>query len=50
MQAYDSIMCEYFCVEFFDFMLKNKRLLDYVNLLFPNEYEKNYKIILKYFQ
>ena len=26
-QAYDSIMCEYFCIAFFDFMLKGKSLL-----------------------
>ena len=31
-------------------MLKGKRLLDYINLLSPNEYEKYDKIILKYFQ
>ena len=31
-------------------MLKGKTLLDYTNLFYPNEYEKNDKIILKYFQ
>ena len=31
-------------------MLKGKILLDYTNLFSPNEYEKNDKIILKYFQ
>ena len=31
-------------------MLKGKSLLDYTNLFSPNEYEKNDKIILKYFQ
>ena len=49
-QAYDSIMCGYFCIGFIDFMLKVKSLLDYTNLFSPNEYEKNGKIILKYFQ
>ena len=29
-------------------MLKGKRLLDYTNLFFPNEFEKNDKIIVKY--
>ena len=48
-QAYDS-MCGYFCIGFIDFMLKGKSLLDYTNLLSPNYYEKNDKIILKYFQ
>ena len=45
-QAYDSIMCGYFCIGFIDFMLKGKSLLDYTNLLSPNDYEKNDKIIL----
>ena len=49
-QAYDSIMCGYFCIGFIDFMLKGKSLLDYANLFSPNDYEKNDKIILKYFQ
>ena len=49
-QAYDSIMCGCFCVGFIDFMLKGKSLLDYTNLFSPNDYEKNDKIILKYFQ
>ena len=49
-QAYDSIMCGYFCIGFIDFMLKGKSLLDYTNVFSPNEYKKNYKIISKYFQ
>ena len=28
-QAYNSIMCWYFCVGFIDFMLKGKSLLEY---------------------
>ena len=43
-------MCEYFCIGFINFMLKGKSLLGYTNLFCPNEYEKNDKIILKYFQ
>ena len=46
-QAYDSIMSEYFCTEFTDFMLKDKSLLNYSNLFSPNKYEKYDKIILK---
>ena len=42
-------MCGYFCVVFIDFMLKGKGLLDYTNLFTSNGYEKNYKIMLKYF-
>ena len=49
-QVYDSIMCGYFCIGFIDFMLKYKSLLEYTNLLSPNDYEKNDKIILKHFQ
>ena len=49
-QASDSRMCGYFCTGFIDFVLKGKSLLDYANLFSPNEYEKNDKIILKYFQ
>ena len=49
-QAYDSIMCGYFCIGFIDYMIKGEGLLDYTNLFSPNEYEKNYKIILKHFQ
>ena len=43
-------MCRYFCIEFIDFMLKGESLLEYKNLFSPNYYEKNDKIILKYFQ
>ena len=32
-QAYKSIMCEYFCIGFIDFMLKGKNLLKYTNLI-----------------
>ena len=43
-------MWGYFCIEFIDYMSKGKSLLEYKNLFSPNEYEKNVKIILKYFQ
>ena len=43
-------MCEYFCIGFIDFMLKGKSLLDYINLFSPYEFEKNDKIMQKYFQ
>ena len=49
-QAFDSIMCGYFCIRFIDFMLKGKSVLEYRNLFSPNDYEKNDKIILKYFR
>ena len=43
-------MCEYFYIGFIDFMSKDKSLLDCTKLFSPNGYEKNDKIILKYFQ
>ena len=50
MKANESIMCGYFCIGFIDFILKSKSLSDYTNLFSPNQYEKNEKIMLKYFQ
>ena len=49
-QAYDSIMCGYFCIGFIDFMVKGKSLLDYTNSFSSNDYENNDKIKLKYLQ
>ena len=49
-QAYNSMMCGYFCIGFVNFMLKGKSLLEYSNLFSPNDYEKNDKLISKYFQ
>ena len=42
-------MCGYFCIEFIDFVLQDKSMLDYRNLFSPNDYEKNDKIIKKFF-
>ena len=49
-QANNSTMWEYFCIAFIDFKLKGKSFLDYKNIFSPNDYEKNDKIILNYFQ
>ena len=49
-QTYNSIMCGYFRNGFVDFMLKSKSLIDYTNLFFLYEYEKNDKTIIKYLQ
>ena len=43
-------MCGYFCIGVIDFMLKGKSLLEYTNSFFPNDYEKNDKVMLKNFQ
>ena len=48
-QAYDSIMCGYFCIAFIDFMLKGKSLTEYTNLFSPNDFKKNDDTILNYF-
>ena len=48
-QAYDSIMCGYFCIGFINFMFDGNSLTDYTNLFSPNDLKKNDDIILKYF-
>ena len=49
-QGCNSIMWGYFCIGFINFMLKGNSFLDYTNLFSPSDYEKNDKIILKFFQ
>ena len=48
-QAYDSLMCGYFCIGFIDFMLAKNTLTKYTNLFSPNNFKKNDDIILNYF-
>ena len=48
-QAYDSIMCGYFCIRFTNYILKGKTLTEYTNLFSPNNFKKNDDIILNYF-
>ena len=50
LQAYDSIMCGYYCIEFIDYMIKGKTLLDYTNLLSSNDFKKNDQIIKRIFK
>ena len=49
-QAYDSILCGYFCIGFINFMFKDKSLTDYTNIFSPNNFKKNDDIILSYFK
>ena len=49
-QAYYSIMCGYFCIEFINYMLKGKTLLDYTNLFSPNNFKKNDRVIKRIFK
>ena len=43
-QAYDSIMCRYFCTGFINFMFKGKTLTEFKNLFSPY-FKKNDDII-----
>ena len=45
-QAYDSVMCRYFCIGFIDFMLKRKTLTEFTNLFSPNNFKKNNGIVM----
>ena len=49
-QAYDSIMCGYFCIEFINYMFKGKTLLDYTNLFSSNDFKKNDQVIKRIFK
>ena len=40
-----SIMCRFFCIAFIEYMVARKTLLDYTNLISPNDYKKNDKMI-----
>ena len=48
-QAYDSILCGYFCIGFINFMFKGKSLTKYTNLFSPNDFKKNDDTVLNYF-
>ena len=48
-QEHDSIMCGYFFIGFIDFMLAGKTLTEFTNLFSPNNFKKNYDIILNCF-
>ena len=48
-QAYDLIMCRYFCIWFIDFILAGKTLADFTNLFSSSNFKKNDDIILNYF-
>ena len=39
-QANNSIMCGYFCIEFTDFMLAGKKLADFNSLFSPYDFKK----------
>ena len=43
-------MCGFYCIAFIEYMLAGKKLLDYTNLFSPTDYQKNDKIVYKYFK
>ena len=49
-QVNESIISGFYCIDFIEYMLSEKTLLDYTNLFSPNDYEKDYKIIYNYFK
>ena len=50
LQAYDSIMCRYYSIEFVNYTIKGKTLLDYTNLFSLNDFKKNDQIIKRIFK
>ena len=46
-QAYDSVMCGYFCIGFINFMFADKTLTDFTDFISPNT-KKNTKYIRKF--
>ena len=49
-QANNSAMCGYFCIRFIDFMLADKKLTDFTNLVSPYDFDKYDQIIFSYFK
>ena len=48
-QTNDSIISGYFYIEFIDFMLSGKTLINYTSLFLLYDFEKNDSIILGYY-
>ena len=50
-QAYDSIMCGYFCIRFIDSMLAGKSLIGHASLFLPYDFFclRKENIVLSYF-
>ena len=40
-KANNSVMCDYFCIGFIDFMLAGKKLTDFTSLFSPYDFKKN---------
>ena len=48
-QAYDSIMCGYFCIGFINFLFNGSSLSDFTYLFSSNNFKENDDIIVNYF-
>ena len=46
----DSIVYGFYSIVFIEYMIAGKTFLNYTNLFSPNDYQKNGKIIYKYFK
>ena len=49
-QANNSVMCEYFCIGFIDFLPAGEKLTDFTSMFSPYDFKKNDKTILSYFK
>ena len=49
-QALDLIMSRYFYITYIAFMLKDERMIDFINPFSPYNFKANDKKILEYFQ
>ena len=50
LQAYDSVMCGYFCIEFINYMFDGKSLTDFTSLFSPYDFKENDQIIKRIFK
>ena len=50
LQAYDSIMCGYFCIEFINHIIDGKSLIDVTRLFSPHDFKNNDQIIKRIFK
>ena len=48
-QAYDSIVCGYFCIGFINYMFDSKSLIDFTSLFSPYDFKKNVPFIKRIF-
>ena len=47
-QAYDSIMCGYFCIEFINYMFDGKSLIDFTSLFHHMILKRTMKLLKEY--